>query len=98
MGNSPNSRRAPKASTPIYRRHEGITGLDVAWPCRCNCALIRTAPHSKVSDILVWKCAHCGARKGKVTDDEIHSLASFTDRRGWNQQPLKWCESFGGFF
>jgi hypothetical protein len=62
-------------------RHEAIMGLDVrtAHPCRCGCTILRICPHSKVSDLLVWKCAWCKKRRGKVTDDEIEALVAFTD-------------------
>ena len=54
-------------------------------PCRCGCAL---NPHSVKSNIPVWKCAWCGKRKGKVTEDEVELLESFLHRFGWTLEPL----------
>ena len=83
----------------MIARHEAIMGLDVivAWPCRCGCALLRICPHSKVSDLLIWKCAHCKKRRGKPTDVEIELLAAFTDQFGWNMRPLQFDENSGAF-
>jgi hypothetical protein len=83
----------------VTTRHEGIMGLRLrtAFPCRCQCVDIQVHPHSKVSGLLVWKCAWCGKRRGKVTDDEIEGLADFVDRHGWNMQPLYFNEDDGAF-
>jgi hypothetical protein len=80
-------------------RYESIMGLDVnvAHPCRCGCATIRICPHSSVSDLLVWKCAWCGKRKGKPTDDEIEALVEFVEKFDWNMRPLRFDEDTGGF-
>jgi hypothetical protein len=40
------------------------------------------------SNIPVWKCAWCGKRKSKVTEDEIELLESFLHHFGWTQEPL----------
>ena len=74
-------------------------GLDVrtAHPCKCGCGTVRVCPHSKVSDLLIWKCGWCKKRRGKLTADEIEALAAFTDVYGWNQQPLRYDEATGGF-
>ena len=69
---------------------EWIWGVDVYFvaPCRCGCALRRVHPHSVKSNIPVWKCAWCGKRKGKVTEDEVELLESFLHRFGWTLEPL----------
>jgi hypothetical protein len=40
------------------------------------------------SNIPVWKCAWCGKRKGKLTEDDIELLESFLHRFGWTLEPL----------
>jgi hypothetical protein len=91
------SKALPETQPPP--RHEAIMGLEIciAWRCRCGCALIRIVPHSKVSDLLVWKYAWCKRRKGKPTTDEVEALVAFTDKHGWNMRPLRWSEADGGY-
>jgi hypothetical protein len=88
---------APMSST--HRRHESIMGLDVrtAHPCRCGGGILRVCPHSKVSNVLIWKCSWCEKRRGKPTADEVEALVAFTDQYGWNMQPLRFDESTGAF-
>jgi hypothetical protein len=62
--------------------------LQVVSPCRCGCASLRVHPHSTKSDILIWKCAWCGIRKGKLTETEIKALESFVRLFGWPVLPL----------
>ena len=40
------------------------------------------------SNIPIWKCAWCGKRKGKVTENEIELLESFLHQFGWTLEPL----------
>jgi hypothetical protein len=98
----------PGEGAVVTTRHEHLLGLMVCvvdgcgapvgvrhW---CGCTVCRVAPHSKVSNVLVWKCVRCGKRHGRLTDDDIEELDSFYDRHGKNRQPLQWCETFGGYF
>jgi hypothetical protein len=82
-----------------HHRQESIMGLDVrtAHPCHCGGGILRVCPHSKVSDVLIWKCSWCKKRRGKLTTDEIEALVAFTDKYGSNQQPLRFDENAGGF-
>jgi hypothetical protein len=76
-----------------------IMGLDVVvvHPCGhrirklrlfCSYCVMRIAPHSKVSKILVWRCAWCGTRYGKVSTAEAERLKAFATKAGWCARPL----------
>jgi hypothetical protein len=83
-----------------------VMGLDVVavHPCGhrirqlrlyCSCSVVRISPHSKVSKILVWRCASCGAQQGKVGDVEIKKLKAFAAKAGWCARPLVLHENGG---
>jgi hypothetical protein len=67
-----------------------IMGLDVCtpWPCKCGCLVVRVTPYSKVSPVLIWKCAWCKKRRGRPTEVDVQRLKAFVTSHGWNAQPL----------
>jgi hypothetical protein len=74
-----------------------IIGLDVLWaqPCFCGCPKTRVEPHSKVSDLLIWRCPWCKRRRGKVADCDANKLKAFAARFGWTMLPLIFHEDGG---
>lgn len=50
---------------------------------------VRTAPYSKKSSILIWRCVQCGARHGRVDEETIAILKHFVEQYGWQCRPLK---------
>jgi hypothetical protein len=74
---------------------EWLWGVDVYFvtPCRCGCTQRRVHPHSMKSNLPIWKCAWCGKRKGKLTDEEIELLEDFLHRFGWTMEPLVFHEN-----
>jgi hypothetical protein len=87
-----------------FVRHEAITGLVVhhTTQCWCGCCLLLVGTHSAKSSILVWRCLNCRKRRGedggKISAECIEELVSFYDRHGHTEQPLIWCDAFGGYF
>jgi hypothetical protein len=83
-----------------------IMGLDVVavHPCGhrirqlrlyCSCGVVRIAPYSKVSKVLVWRCQRCKSRHGKVGAAEAERLKAFTAKAGWCARPLVLHENGG---
>jgi len=81
----------------MNRGSDEVFGLEVvvADPCRCGCPLLRVHPHSTKSNIPIWKCLWCRARRGKPTAIELSLLNAWLKEYGYTLEPLAFCDDGG---
>ena len=79
------------------RLRDDIFGLDivVADLCRCRCPIIRVHPYSVKSDIPIWKCVWCKARRGRPTNTELALLRAWLREYGHTLEPLAFHDDGG---